>query len=132
MLDLLVVGGGTAGLIASGIASGLGARVALIERTVTGGDCLWTGCVPSKALIEAANLRHAMRHADRLGLTPVTPDVDLSQVMRRIRHAQATIEPEDSPERMRAMGVDVIHDDARFVAPRTAALASTGERRGWG
>jgi pyruvate/2-oxoglutarate dehydrogenase complex dihydrolipoamide dehydrogenase (E3) component len=65
--DLVVLGGGTAGLVSSLIAAGAGARVALVERERTGGDCLWTGCVPSKSLIAAAGLAHRMRHADAVG-----------------------------------------------------------------
>jgi pyruvate/2-oxoglutarate dehydrogenase complex dihydrolipoamide dehydrogenase (E3) component len=65
--DLVVLGGGTAGLVSSLIAAGAGARVALVERERTGGDCLWTGCGPSKSLIAAAGLAHRMRHADAVG-----------------------------------------------------------------
>lgn len=66
--DLVILGGGTGGLVAAEIAAGVGARVALIERDRTGGDCLWTGCVPSKSLIASAAAAHLMRHAGELGL----------------------------------------------------------------
>jgi len=71
--DLAIVGGGTAGLVAAVIAGELGARVALIERSATGGDCLWTGCVPSKALIASAGLAQRFRTADRLGSSRSSP-----------------------------------------------------------
>ncbi|GAA3923502.1 FAD-dependent oxidoreductase [Actinoplanes auranticolor] len=77
-LDLLVLGGGTAGLVSAVIAGGLGAKVLMVERERTGGECLWTGCVPSKALIESAGLAHRMRHADQLGLTPADPGGDIT------------------------------------------------------
>ncbi|GAA3744289.1 dihydrolipoyl dehydrogenase family protein [Micromonospora maritima] len=125
-LDLLVLGGGTAGLVSAVVAGGLGARVALVERDRTGGECLWTGCVPSKALIEAADLAQRMRRADRVGLTPVEPVVDLAEVMAHVRAAQRAIAPHDAPERVRAAGAQVISDEATFVGPRRVRLASDG------
>jgi len=137
--DLVVLGGGTAGLVSSMIAAGAGARVALIERERTGGDCLWTGCVPSKSLIAAAGLAHHMRHADTVGLAPVDPQIDFERVMGHVSRAIATIAPHDSPERLRACGVEVIEAEGHFVAPgridaagrtlrwRTAIIA-TGSR----
>ena len=137
--DLVVLGGGTAGLVSSLIAAGAGARVALIERERTGGDCLWTGCVPSKSLIAVAALAHRMRHADTVGLAPVDPTIDFGRVMGHVSHAIATIAPHDSPERLRAAGVEVIQAQGRFSAPgridaagrtlrwRTAIIA-TGSR----
>ncbi len=137
--DMVVIGGGTAGLVSSVIAATAGARVALVERSRTGGDCLWTGCVPSKSLIAAAHLAHRMRTADRLGLLAVEPDVDFAHVMDRVHAAIADIAPHDSPERLRAEGVEVIEGDARFVAPGRidvegrelayrAALVATGSQ----
>nr|WP_121401064.1 FAD-dependent oxidoreductase [Micromonospora sp. M71_S20] len=125
-LDLLVLGGGTAGLVSAVIAGGLGARVALVERDRTGGECLWSGCVPSKALIEAADLAHRMRRADRVGLTPVDPKIDLAKVMAHVRAAQRAIAPHDAPERIRAAGAEVIADEAVFVGPRRVRLTSDG------
>jgi pyruvate/2-oxoglutarate dehydrogenase complex dihydrolipoamide dehydrogenase (E3) component len=115
--DMVVIGGGTAGLVSSVIAANAGARVALIERARTGGDCLWTGCVPSKSLIAAAGLAHGMRTANRLGLPSVDPDIDFARVMDRVHAAVADIAPQDSPERLRREGVEVIDGDARFVGP---------------
>lgn len=119
--DLVIVGGGTGGLVSALIAAGAGARVALLERDRTGGDCLWTGCVPSKSLIAAAGLAHRMRHADRVGLEPVEPAIDLARVMEHVRDAIRTIEPQDSPQRLRAAGIEVIEADGRFNGPGRVA-----------
>lgn len=124
--DLVVLGGGTGGLVSSFVAAGIGARVVLIERAKTGGDCLWTGCVPSKSLISAGRLAHRMRNADAVGLAPVQPHVDFPRVMRRVHAAIATIEPHDSPERLRAQGVEVFHGQGRFLDSRTLEV---GDRR---
>jgi pyruvate/2-oxoglutarate dehydrogenase complex dihydrolipoamide dehydrogenase (E3) component len=137
--DLVVIGGGTAGLVSALIAAGLGARVALVERERTGGDCLWTGCVPSKRLLATAALAHAMRHADAVGLAPVEPRIDFATVMESVQAAIATIAPQDAPARLTAAGVEVIEAHGRFAGPgrltagarrlsfRTAIIA-TGSR----
>jgi pyruvate/2-oxoglutarate dehydrogenase complex dihydrolipoamide dehydrogenase (E3) component len=116
-IDLVVVGGGTAGLVAAVGAAGQGANVVLIERHRTGGDCLWTGCVPSKALITAAAAAHTARASGHLGVHTETVSVDFAAVMAHVKGAISTIEPHDSPERLRGLGIEVIHGDARFVAP---------------
>ncbi len=137
--DLVTIGGGTAGLVASLGVAGIGGRAALIEADRLGGDCLWTGCVPSKALLAAAATAQAMRTADRHGLDPVEPAVDLARVMATVRRAQAVIEPQDSPERLAAHGVEVVVGRGRFVGPGRiavgdrelryrAALIATGSR----
>ncbi len=123
--DLVVLGGGTGGIVSSLIAAGVGARVALIERERTGGDCLWTGCVPSKTLIAAAGLAHRMRSADTVGLAPVEPEVDFARVMEHVWHTIRTIEPQDSPQRLRSAGVDVVEADGRFAG---AGLLEAGGR----
>lgn len=137
--DLVVLGGGTAGLVASIGAASTGARVLLAEEHRTGGDCLWTGCVPSKSLIAAARRAHDLRTADEVGLDPVEPTIDLARIMDRVHDVIATIEPHDSPERLRREGVEVVEARARFVAPGVvdvggrrvsfrAALVATGSR----
>ena len=137
--DLVIIGGGTAALIAAHGAAGVGARVALVEQHRVGGDCLWTGCVPSKALIAAAATAHTMRDAARHGLDPVEATVDLARVMATIRTAQQVIEPHDSPQRLRDAGVDVHLGHGRFAAPGIVevdgrplryrkALVATGSR----
>lgn len=127
--DLVVVGGGTGGLVSALIAAGVGARVALIERGRTGGDCLWTGCVPSKSLIAAASLAHRMRHADAVGLRPVDPEIDFGKVMDHVWGAIRTIEPQDSPERLRAEGVEVIQASGRFTGP--GSIEANGRQLAW-
>lgn len=124
--DLVVVGGGTAGMTAAVGAAGLGARVLLAEAERTGGECLWTGCVPSKALIAAARRAHDMRTADRVGLAPSEPDVDLARIMGRVHDVIATIEPHDSPARLRRKGIEVVRAHARFLRPGSIAV---GDRR---
>ena len=115
--DLAIVGGGTAGIIAAKTAGSLGARVVLVERDRTGGDCLWTGCVPSKSLIAAAHAAHAMRGAGRFGITPVEPQVDFAAVMAYVRRAIERIEPVDSPEALSEAGAEVIAGTAVFTGP---------------
>jgi pyruvate/2-oxoglutarate dehydrogenase complex dihydrolipoamide dehydrogenase (E3) component len=115
--DLAIVGGGTAGIIAAKTAGRLGARVVLIERDRTGGDCLWTGCVPSKSLIAAAHAARNMRTAGRFGITPVEPKVDFAAVMAYVRRAIARIEPVDSPAALSDAGAEVIAGTAVFTGP---------------
>ena len=112
--DLAIIGGGTAALVASVGAAGVGARVVLIEADRTGGDCLWTGCVPSKALLHAGQRAHDMRTGGP-GVAGVEPEVDFRAVMDHIRSTQAAIEPHDSPERLEREGVEVVHGYGRFV-----------------
>ncbi|WP_249010526.1 NAD(P)/FAD-dependent oxidoreductase [Conexibacter sp. DBS9H8] len=115
--DLVVVGGGAGGLVSALIAARVGARVALIERGRLGGDCLWTGCMPSKSLLAAADLAHRTRHADDVGLPPAEPALDFTTVMGHVKRVIATIEPHDSAERLEREGVEVIAGDARFARP---------------
>ncbi|CAN5444113.1 FAD-dependent oxidoreductase [soil metagenome] len=115
--DLVILGGGTAGMTAAVGAAGVGARVLLAEEHRTGGDCLWTCCVPSKSLIAAARRAHDMRTADRVGLAPAEPDVDLARIMGQVHHNIATIEPHDAPDRLREKGVEVAPHRARFLRP---------------
>lgn len=116
--DLVAIGGGTAGLVTAAGAAALGARTALVERDRLGGECLWTGCVPSKALIGSARLAAALRRADRFGLDPAAPEVDGHSVLASVREVRARVQPHDDPERFRAMGVSVLHGEARFRTPR--------------
>ena len=120
--DLLVVGGGTAGLVASQTASALGARVLLVERERTGGDCLWTGCVPSKALLAAASAAATVDGAARFGLETVPAVVRFDEVMARVRAAIETIAPVDSPEALARAGVEVVSGDVVLLGPDTASI----------
>ncbi|MCA9267761.1 MAG: mercuric reductase, partial [Planctomycetales bacterium] len=114
--NLVVIGAGTAGLVAAAGAAGLGAKVALVERGLMGGDCLNVGCVPSKGVISAARAAAAVREAGQFGVTP--PDgarVDFAAVMQRMRRLRARISPNDSAQRFRELGVDVFFGQARFL-----------------
>jgi len=126
--DIVVIGGGSGGLVVAAGGAALGARVALVEKHRLGGDCLWTGCVPSKALLKSARIAHEIRHADRWALAPGHPQPDLARVMERVAAVIRGIEPNDSPERFRGLGVDVIFGSGTFVAPD--AFAVDGRRLG--
>lgn len=117
--DLCVIGGGAAGLVAAAGGAALGARVALVEKRVLGGDCLWHGCVPSKALLHAARVAHTMRTAARAGISAIEPHADLRAVMARVRGVIGAIAPHDSLERFRGLGVDVILGTGRFLDRET-------------
>ena len=113
--DLLVLGGGTAGIVAAKTAASLGARVLLVERDRTGGDCLWTGCVPSKALLAAAESAAAARRAQRFGVLVDSVRVDFPRVMEHVHAAIRQIAPVDSAEALDAAGVTVRIGHGRFV-----------------
>jgi len=117
--NLIVIGAGSAGLIAALIAATVRAKVTLIEQSRMGGDCLNTGCVPSKTLIRSAKIAHYLHDAERYGLRNVSGDVDFPAVMQRIRDAIATIAPNDSVERYTSLGVDCVTGTARLVDPWT-------------
>jgi len=123
--DLVIIGGGSAGLTGASFAAQLGARVALVDKQRIGGDCTWSGCVPSKALIKAAEVAHQMRTAQRYGLSPVEPKVDLKVVMDRVRAVIADVYHEESPEALRADGIDVFLGGARFLDPHTLVAGDT-------
>jgi pyruvate/2-oxoglutarate dehydrogenase complex dihydrolipoamide dehydrogenase (E3) component len=114
---LIVIGAGSGGLVTAAGAAGLGTKVALIEKHRMGGDCLNTGCVPSKALIRAAKLAHDARTAHRFGFAPHTFDINMDEVMRSVRGAQETLAHHDSVERFTSLGVDVHLGEYRFVSP---------------
>ena len=121
--DLVIVGMGSGGIVAAEFAASLGLRVAAVERDRIGGDCLWTGCVPSKALLAAAKVAQHMRTADRFGIAAVEPEIDLSRVWQRIRAVQEKIATtDDSPERFEALGIELFHGDARLAGPNTVAV----------
>jgi pyruvate/2-oxoglutarate dehydrogenase complex dihydrolipoamide dehydrogenase (E3) component len=127
--DLISIGGGTAGLVSAAGGAYLGIRSAIVERVALGGDCLWTGCVPSKALIASARLAHGMRHADRLGLTAASPKHAFADVMARMRAARGVVEHHDDPERFRKMGVDVHFGNAHFLSPTEVDVEGVGTLR---
>lgn len=122
--NLVVLGGGPAGLVAAFGAAGLGARVAIVEKGLLGGDCLVSGCVPSKAILRAAHAAQDARDAGALGVR-TTVDVDFAAVMARMRRIRADIAPHDSAERLRSAGIDVFFGPARFTGADTVAVATT-------
>jgi pyruvate/2-oxoglutarate dehydrogenase complex dihydrolipoamide dehydrogenase (E3) component len=125
--NLVVVGAGTAGLVAAHAAAALGAKVALIERNLLGGDCLNIGCVPSKAIIRTSRLYAEMRNAGRYGAQiPADIRVDFPAVMQRMRGIRARISRGDSVRRLSAAGVDVFFGEARFIG--TDALTLDGAK----
>jgi pyruvate/2-oxoglutarate dehydrogenase complex dihydrolipoamide dehydrogenase (E3) component/uncharacterized membrane protein YdjX (TVP38/TMEM64 family) len=121
--NLIVIGAGAAGLVTSYIAATVKARVTLVERAEMGGDCLNTGCVPSKALISSARLAARMRRADRYGLEPVEPRLNVRQVFMRVAAKVDSIAPHDSVERYENLGVEVLRGQARLLDPWTVAIA---------
>lgn len=115
--NAIVIGAGSGGLVASLIASTVKARVALVEKHKMGGDCLNTGCVPSKALIKASKVASAARDSSKFGVHYQKPVVDFSAVMDHVRGAIKTIEPNDSVERYSSLGVDCLQGKADLISP---------------
>jgi pyruvate/2-oxoglutarate dehydrogenase complex dihydrolipoamide dehydrogenase (E3) component len=121
--NLVVIGGGTAGLVAAAGAAGLGAKVALIEHEWLGGDCLVTGCVPSKALLAAGRACAAVRDAGAFHVeVPASMRVDFGGIMERMRRLRAGISGNDSARRFRGLGVDVFLGEGRFTGPETVQV----------
>lgn len=137
--DLVVIGGGSAGLLAAGVAAALKAKVALIERDRLGGDCLWYGCVPSKSLIHASRVAYEVKHASRFGIYCKYPEIDFAKAIGHVQGVISTIQPHDSPERFEKLGVEVIFGNGKFIDRKTfevnnrqlkarAFMISTGSR----
>ncbi len=124
--NLVVVGAGTAGLISASVAAGLGAKVALVERHLMGGDCLNVGCVPSKGMIRAARVWASAQDGAGFGLTfPGGVQRDFGIAMERMRRLRATISHVDSAERYRGLGVDIFLGEGRFAGPDTLQVGDT-------
>ena len=121
--NLVVIGAGAAGLVSAIGAAGLGAKVALIERELLGGDCLNVGCVPSKGIISAARVARSIRYADEFGID-VQGDVniDFGRVMERMRRLRSEIAPNDSAERIRSLGIDLYQGQARFTGSNSVEV----------
>lgn len=117
--DLCIIGAGSGGLSVAAGAAQLGLSTVLLERAEMGGDCLNTGCVPSKALLAAAKRAHMHRKDDIKGITPHEPEIDFSAVKDHVFDTIKTIEPNDSPVRFRSLGVNVILEEGRFISPDT-------------
>ncbi len=121
--NLIVIGAGAAGLVTAYIAAAVKAKVTLIEAHKMGGDCLNTGCVPSKALIKSAKLAHQMRHAGQYGLRDTLPHFSFKAVMQRVNNIIAAVAPHDSVERYTALGVEVLQGTAKLINPWTVEVS---------
>lgn len=120
--DIAVIGAGSAGLTAARFASRLGKRVALIEANRVGGDCTWTGCVPSKALLHAAKVAHTVRNANRYGISARDQQVDFAAVMCRVKSAVKEVYAHESPDTLRSEGIEVLKGRAQFEDARTLVV----------
>lgn len=128
--DLTIIGGGSAGLVLAVAGAKLGKKTALVEKHKLGGDCLWTGCVPSKAILKSAHIAHHIKSAEHYGITVGDVSVDFQRVMQHVRSAQGTIEREhDNPERFRELGVDIIFGSGHFDSPRSF-IVEDSEKQG--
>jgi pyruvate/2-oxoglutarate dehydrogenase complex dihydrolipoamide dehydrogenase (E3) component len=123
--DIIIIGGGSAGLIAADFAVQLDTKVALVEKHRIGGDCTWTGCVPSKTLLKVANVAHEIRTADRYGLAPSEPEIDLKKVMTHVQAVIDEIYKHETPEVLRAKGIDVFIGSPRFLDSHTLLVDGT-------
>jgi pyruvate/2-oxoglutarate dehydrogenase complex dihydrolipoamide dehydrogenase (E3) component/uncharacterized membrane protein YdjX (TVP38/TMEM64 family) len=127
--NLVVIGAGSAGLVAAYIASAVKAKVTLIEKHRMGGDCLNTGCVPSKALIRTTRLLATLTRARELGLKGARAEFEFTEVMARVRRVIRTVEPHDSVARYSALGVECIHGEARITSPYSVEVATPAGKR---
>ena len=120
--NVVVIGAGSAGLVTAYIAAAVKAKVTLVERHRMGGDCLNTGCVPSKALIKTAKLMHQVRHAADYGVKSASAEFDFAQAMERVKEVVAAVEPHDSVERYAKLGVECLKGEARIASPWTVEV----------
>ena len=128
--NMVVIGGGSAGLVSAYIAAAVKAKVTLVERHRMGGDCLNTGCVPSKALIRSAKLLHQARKSHAYGIRSMHPEFDFADVMERVQRVVRAVEPHDSVERYTGLGVECLIGEAKIVSPWEVEVAlPEGEER---
>jgi pyruvate/2-oxoglutarate dehydrogenase complex dihydrolipoamide dehydrogenase (E3) component len=125
--NLVVIGAGSAGLVSAYIAAAVKAKVTLVEKHRMGGDCLYTGCVPSKALIKSARILSQIRNSARYGIRSASAEFDFADVMARIQRVIRTIEPHDSVERYASLGVECLHGEARIVSPWEVEVRANGK-----
>ncbi len=123
--NLVVIGAGSAGPTAAGFAAQLGQRVALVEKDRIGGDCTWTGCIPSKTLLKSARVAHLMRTADRYGIRATAPTIDFGAVMYHVHQVVAEVYQSETPEALRAQGMEVFLGSAHFTDPHTIGVDGT-------
>ena len=137
--DIVIIGGGSGGLVVASAAAQLNAKVALVEKNRLGGDCLWFGCVPSKSLLHASRVAHEVKHSSRFGIYTTPPDIQFSEATGHVQNVISTIQPHDSPERFESLGVEVIFGEGQFKDQKTftvngrdlkarAFVVSTGSR----
>ena len=122
--DLVIIGAGSGGLTAANFATQLGATVALVEKNRIGGDCTWTGCIPSKALLKAAKVAHAVRNAARFGIAANPPVTDMARVRDYVRSAIDQVYRLETPAELQRKGIDVIEGAARFIDPHTIEVGT--------
>ena len=127
--NIVVIGAGSGGLVTAYIAAAVKAKVTLIEKHKMGGDCLNTGCVPSKALIRSARLLAQMRRCADFGIKKVNAKVEFAEVMNRVQSVIKTVEPHDSVQRYTDLGVDVIEGEAQIISPWEVQVKTDGESR---
>jgi pyruvate/2-oxoglutarate dehydrogenase complex dihydrolipoamide dehydrogenase (E3) component/uncharacterized membrane protein YdjX (TVP38/TMEM64 family) len=127
--NLVVIGGGSAGLVSAYIAAAVKAKVTLVEKHKMGGDCLNTGCVPSKALIKSAKLVATMKHATDYGLKNAQVDFDFAEVMERVQRVVREIEPHDSIERYTKLGVECLTGEARITTPWSVEITTASGKQ---
>ncbi|MGF1479213.1 MAG: dihydrolipoyl dehydrogenase family protein [Cyanophyceae cyanobacterium] len=121
--DVVIIGGGSGGLVVASAAAQLNAKVALVEKDRLGGDCLWYGCVPSKSLIHASRVAYEVKHGSRFGIYTDAPKINFAEANGHVQQAIAAIEPHDSPERFRGLGVEVIFGSGKFIDQHTFEVA---------
>ena len=121
--DLLIIGGGSAGLTAADFAVRLGLKVALVEKSRLGGDCTWTGCVPSKTLLRIARTAQEVRTASQSGICTGEPKVDFAAVMSQVREVMEKVASAESSEALISQGIDVFQGEAKFLDPHTIATS---------
>jgi len=124
--DSIVIGGGAAGLTASGIAANVGAKTMMIEAHLLGGDCTWTGCVPSKVILKAGKLAHQIRNAGKFGLLDSEPEINFKKVIEHVHHIRDEVyEDADRPEIYEEMGIEVVFGNASFKDAHTLEINLT-------
>ena len=123
--DVVVIGGGAAGLTSAGIAANFGAKTMMIEKEKLGGDCTWTGCVPSKVLLKAGKVAQNIREAGKYGLVDSEPEINFKKVIEHVHTIRQDIyEDADSPEKFEDMGIEVVHGEASFIDNHTIQIKS--------
>ncbi|MFQ3583185.1 MAG: FAD-dependent oxidoreductase [Chloracidobacterium sp.] len=119
--DIVIIGAGSGGLTAAGFAAQLGAKVALVEKHRIGGDCTWTGCVPSKALLKAAKIAHEVRQASQYGIVAEPPRTDMARVRAYVQGVIGSVYAHEAPEELQRNGIEVILAPGRFLDAQTLA-----------